>query len=333
MRSAVNQANQAFSQAQGTSNTLGGEAQGIQENLTPFLTQEMLHPQGIGQTGLAAKTAAAEAGAGGANSGLMGQANQRASVSRNAGGFSAALDEAAREREKAEAGSSEGIQAGNEQLKQEQMQQGAGGLGKMYGVDTSGMLNAMGQEAPDINAKMNADRYGWIQNWGEIAKDVGESEQDIANAIQMCPAHGSHFLMHDGSVKKVEDVQVGDQLRGIGGDPQTVERIESAQAPILRVITENGFIGRNSRVHAFALPSGGFVVAANAEGKIISTDRGPSKVIAVVPNGVDLVYNVMTDGSHTYLADGLWALGVGEAERHVSMQEWAKIGEQVNAVH
>ena len=164
MRSAVNQASAAYNQANNTSATLGGEAQGIGANLTPFLTQEMLHPQGIGQTGLSAETGAALAGAGGAMSAFNGEAAQRAGASRNAGGFQAALDDASRQRMKAAAGSSEGIQAQNENLKQTQQQEGAKGLQGMYGTDTSGMLNSQGQEANDINAEVNANKTGWLQN-------------------------------------------------------------------------------------------------------------------------------------------------------------------------
>ena len=164
MRSAVNQASDAYNQANNTSATLGGEAQGIGANLTPFLTQEMLHPQGIGQTGLSAETGAALAGAGGAMSAFNGEAAQRAGVSRNAGGFQAALDDASRQRMKAAAGASEGIQAQNENLKQTQQQEGAKGLQGMYGTDTSGMLDSQGQEANDINAEVNANKTGWLQN-------------------------------------------------------------------------------------------------------------------------------------------------------------------------
>ena len=164
MRSAVNQASDAYNQANNTSATLGGEAQGIGANLTPFLTQEMLHPQGIGQQGITAETSAALGGAGGAMSAFNGEAAQRAGASRNAGGFQAALDDASRQRMKAAAGSSEGIQAQNENLKQTQQQEGAKGLQGMYGTDTSGMLESQGQEANDINAEANADKSGWLQN-------------------------------------------------------------------------------------------------------------------------------------------------------------------------
>jgi hypothetical protein len=103
-------------------------------------------------------------GAGGANSGIVGEANQQAATSRNAGGFQAALDDAARQRSKAAAGASEGIAANNANLKQQQTQDAASGLSKMYGTDTSGMLDAMGQVPQDINAQTNAGSQGWLQN-------------------------------------------------------------------------------------------------------------------------------------------------------------------------
>ncbi len=171
-RNAVSQASNAANQAGAVGNTLGNEAQGIGANLTPFLTSEMLHPQGLGQEGLAAETGAALGGAGGAAAGLTGQAMQRAAVSRNAGGFQAALADAARSRDKAAAGASEGIAAGNENLKQQQMQEGAAGLGNQYKTDTSGMLTAMGQIPEDVGAEVNAGKSGWLQNGLAIMNSI-----------------------------------------------------------------------------------------------------------------------------------------------------------------
>lgn len=124
----------------------------------------MEHPQGIGQEGIAAETGAALGGAGGAASGFTGEAVQRAAASRNAGAYQAALDDVARQRMRAAAGASEGIEAQNENLKQEQRQQGADALGRMYGVDTSGELDSMGQESRDINSEVDAGNSGWLQN-------------------------------------------------------------------------------------------------------------------------------------------------------------------------
>jgi hypothetical protein len=178
----VGQAKDAYNQAVNTSGMLGQDASNIGAGLTPFLTQEMLHPQGYGQQGLSAMTAAAEGGAGGATSGLTGQAEQRAAASRNTGGYQAALDAAARDRTSAAAGASEGIAANNANLQQQQMQHGAAGLQGLYNTDTSGMLNAMGQESKDIDAELAAQKAGpawmstlnnWFTTMGNGAKAAG----------------------------------------------------------------------------------------------------------------------------------------------------------------
>ena len=168
----VGQAKNAYNQAVDTSGMLQSGASTIGSTLTPFLTEEMLHPQGYGQQGLSSMTAAAEGGAGGATSGLTGQAMQRAAASHNAGGYQAALDAAARERTKASAGASEGIAASNAGLQQEQMQEGAKGLQGLYNTDTSGMLNAMNQEHGDIDSEMNAIKTGpqWLSNNSQWAQ-------------------------------------------------------------------------------------------------------------------------------------------------------------------
>lgn len=172
MRNATSQAGNAFNQATNTADNLGGSATGISGNLTPFLTEEMLNPTGIGQQGLSAETAAAEGSAGGAAAGLTGQAVQRAAASRNAGGYQAALDAASMNRDKAAAGMSEHIAAQNEMLKQDQQQAGAAGLGRLYGIDTSGMLESQGQQARDIGAEAQANNTGWLQNTTSLLRSL-----------------------------------------------------------------------------------------------------------------------------------------------------------------
>ena len=144
-----------------------------------------------------------------------------------------------------------------------------------------------------------------------------------------CPAKGSLYLMANNMYRAVETLREGDQLSGIDGEDQVIEEIQVSQSPVLRITLDDGTVVRNSRVHAFALPFGGFTVAAHSMGKIVRTAKGRAKVISIEPDGIDLVYNVMTDGSHTYLADGVWALGVGEAERCVSMEKWNEIGDKL----
>jgi hypothetical protein len=159
---------------------------------------------------------------------------------------------------------------------------------------------------------------------------TGDAMQLGSAAIgAFCPANGSLYLLPDGTEVPVETLRVGELLEGIDTEPQTIEDIQSAVMPILRVETDDGFVGRNSHTHAYALPVGGFVEAIHALGKTILTAKGRSKVISVTTDGEDTVFNVITNGSHTYRADGIWALGMGEAERVVSMDTWKRVGDHM----
>lgn len=148
-----------------------------------------------------------------------------------------------------------------------------------------------------------------------------------ASINTFCPAEGTLYLMADRTERPVEEIRAGDELMGIDGEPERVEEIQKALAEVYRIETEGGHVVRASRVHAFALPKGGFVVASRCLGKTVVTGGGSGRIVRVARDGVDMVYNVITDGSHTYRADGLWSLGVGEAERATTMEQWNAIAE------
>ena len=172
MRNAVGQAKSAADTARDTGAGYGAQAQGVGSTLTPFLTSELMHPQGFSQQDQSAQVAAGLAGSGGAKSGLVGEAAQRAGVSRNAGGFQAALGEAARERQKAAAGASEGIAAENANLRETQRQAAAKGLQGLYDTDVGAGLEAQGQVSQDINAQANANQTGWLQNMNDTIRAI-----------------------------------------------------------------------------------------------------------------------------------------------------------------
>lgn len=177
MRNQVQQATDAAKTAAQTGANLGATAATEGTAARDFLTSEMLHPQGYGQQGVSAMNAAAQAGAGGAASGLTGGLIQRAAVSRNAGGSDAAVSDIARQRMKAAAGASEDIAAKDADLKNAQQQAGAEGLEGMYKTDTSGMLDSNGQVSQDVNAATNANNSGWLQNaQGLISSATGAAK-------------------------------------------------------------------------------------------------------------------------------------------------------------
>jgi hypothetical protein len=163
-RSAQASANSGASTAASTAAGLNANAGAIGSSITPFLTQEMLHPQGYSQQDLTSQLDAAQAGAGGATGGITGQANLQAARTRNSSGFTGALDDAARQRDKAAASSSEGIAANDADLKQKQQQEGAAGLQGLQATDQGDALKSMGIQTGDINASVDAGKSGWLQN-------------------------------------------------------------------------------------------------------------------------------------------------------------------------
>ena len=141
-----------------------GQAATAEEGaLTPFYQQEMTAQHGFtpGQTNELLTNALA--GAGGATSALTGSAEQEAARTRNPSGFAKSLDEIARDKSKAAAGASEGIAAEDVMAAKQENQQGAAGEMGLFGENTKAQLGAMGQEAGDVNALVNAGNSGWEQ--------------------------------------------------------------------------------------------------------------------------------------------------------------------------
>jgi hypothetical protein len=146
----------------------GANASTVNSQLLPFLTRELNNPQGYTQQQTGSMLNQAEAGAGGATSGLNTEANLASARNRNSGGFSGALDEAARTQQKALSGTSSGIAADSAKLQQQNQQSAASGLSNMYGQDTSAQLKAMGLVAPDVNAATSANSAPWNELTGMI---------------------------------------------------------------------------------------------------------------------------------------------------------------------
>jgi hypothetical protein len=99
-------------------------------------------------------------------------------------GYSAALDAAARSRDKAAAGTSEGIAANNANVKLNQQSQAGNVLSNLYGIDTRSQLGASGQVAPDVNAQVNASKSGWLQNLEGIMNTFSGAGNAAANIMK-----------------------------------------------------------------------------------------------------------------------------------------------------
>jgi hypothetical protein len=152
----------------------GANAATASSQLLPFLTRELNNPQGFTQQQTGSMLGAAEGGAGGATAGLNTEANLASARQRNSGGFSGALDAAARTQGKNLAGASEGIAANSANLQQQQQQNAAKGLMGEQGMDQDAQLKAMGLVAPDLNAQSNLNKTsGWANQIQPFLQDVG----------------------------------------------------------------------------------------------------------------------------------------------------------------
>ena len=162
--SSVNLANQAARTAAATAGGYGMGAAGIGASLVPELQRDVTAPQGFSPEEQASMLTAGLEGAGGATSGLAGEAGLRAARSRNVGSTAGTLDELAREKTRASAGVGLSVAGQNAMLKQQQREQALKQLQGLYGTDVEAQLKAQGLVPEDVNAAAAANRTGWVQN-------------------------------------------------------------------------------------------------------------------------------------------------------------------------
>jgi hypothetical protein len=165
----VNAASKANAKTAGdTATGFGANASQERSSVIPGLEREANNPTGYAPTDLNSMTVASEQAAGGANSGITGQANLTAARTRNAGGFGAALDEASRNKTRALSGDALSVQNKNADVKQQQQKFAQGQLTGMVGQDSNSMLKAMGIQNEDLGTAVGADKIGWVQNFTDI---------------------------------------------------------------------------------------------------------------------------------------------------------------------
>lgn len=170
-RSAQNQAGQAVNQANSTAGGYGAQAGQIGGAVVPTLERDLTNAPGYNPTDLNAMLVGGEQGAGGAASGITGQAGLEAARTRNSGATSSVLDQAMRRKGQILSSNALNVQGANAKLKQSQRSQALSGLEGMYGTDVGAQLKAMGIIPEDINAGVNAGKSGWLQQ-GEGVLDT-----------------------------------------------------------------------------------------------------------------------------------------------------------------
>lgn len=166
----ANQATAAADKAGALSDTLGSRATGLASTLEPQLEMDLTNPSGYGATDLAAMKTAAGESAAGSTAGTVGALRRAAARTRNAGGYAAAEDEAARSGQRAASTAALDITAKNADLKQRQKEEAARGLEGLYGTDIGSSVNSLGMESNLIGAATNASKKqgGLLQTLGQL---------------------------------------------------------------------------------------------------------------------------------------------------------------------
>jgi hypothetical protein len=163
-RGAAGQAKQQGQVAGSTAGNLASQAQSAYSALEPGLARDANNPMGLTPTQRNQYNVSAREAIGGVNSGLTGEANLASARTRNAGGFSAALDEAARQKMRSQATATQQVNNLDTQLALQKQQEARRQLQGLYGTNTSGMLSAMGLQNQDLQSQLAAGRQGWLQN-------------------------------------------------------------------------------------------------------------------------------------------------------------------------
>jgi hypothetical protein len=192
VRNAASAAGNAATTAQQTAAGYGATNATVGSSLIPFESRQLTNPSGMSQQDIGAQLAAGLGASGGATAALAGAASKDAATARNPMGFSAALDAASRNREKANAGTAEGIYANNANVKLQQQNQAANTLSGLYGMSANAQNNASRQIAPDVGAQVNASNSGWLQNAMGVLGTLNGTGLSLANmkAQGMLPGMG-----------------------------------------------------------------------------------------------------------------------------------------------
>lgn len=176
------------------------------------------------------------------------------------------------------------------------------------GSATSGSTTGSGNAGSSSSAI-----YGTAGQYhpNQMLQTVGQIGAAAAGgATSHCPRKGSRILMLDGEEKAIEKLEPGDVIAGGDGKACVVESSNAYSENMLRIVTSDDCVLDVSPSHALMTPDGGFVIAFESVGAKVVTEHGVAKILGLTFLARGEVYDILTDGSHSYRANGIWGWGV-----------------------
>lgn len=183
MRSAQQQASNAYNTASASANQYQGAGNQVASSLIPGLEREANNPVGFTPEEMNNQLVASEQGAGGATGAIAGDAALRMARTRNSSGYSNLLDEAARTKTRQLSENALNIQDESAKLGQEKQMAAQKELGGIYGTDVNANLEAQGLLPKDVEAETEAGKSGWFQNMTSLIASLSGNAGKAASAM------------------------------------------------------------------------------------------------------------------------------------------------------
>ena len=184
-RAAQGQAKSTYNQSNATANTAGQNEAQERGSLIPGLESEANNPIGYTPNEENSMLVAGEQGAGGAASGITGEANLEAARTGNSAGLTSGLDDAMRTKGQILSQNALGVKNQSAELGQKKQQFAQGELGNVMSGDQQANLKALGLENESTNTGVEAGKSGWLQNMNATItalSGAGKSAADMKSA-------------------------------------------------------------------------------------------------------------------------------------------------------
>lgn len=203
----------------------------------------------------------------------------------------------------------------NEGMKRAQMWQALSGLnqvgseyGNATGTSLGGATGASGAGTSAGTGALDAANAGWT-DFGSILSGLGGVGEAVATGIA-CVTGETLIAMADGTERRADTIDAGDELYGMNGNEIVVEVERTANVPCVGIMTADDVTLIVSCSHTFAAPLGGYIVAADALGKILKSlsGAGTSLVVLVQDAGKRDVIRFRLNHVHGYLTNRVWSL-------------------------
>jgi hypothetical protein len=160
--------------ANSVASEMGSNAAGIYSSTIPGLEREAQTPTGFTPEQKNRQLVAGAETAGGAAAGAGGASTLEKLRTRSPSGFSAALDEASRIKQRQLGQNTLGVENEDARLGLERQQEAQRMLQGYYNTDTGNQLKAMGLANEDLDTALKAGQQGWLQNTLATVGTIGK---------------------------------------------------------------------------------------------------------------------------------------------------------------